>query len=308
MGFDLTFEDMEQFRIGIDLGGTKTEAILLDPDGVELYRERVPTPRDENVVYQDILQIVHKLVLNQVKEVPAGREYTVGIGVPGSIDPETHRIIKSNATSLNGTPFKQDLESLLGRTIGMDNDANCFTLAESRQGAAKGYRFVFGVIMGTGCGGGLCIDGHIRQGRNGVTGEWGHMSIDPLGIECFCGNRGCIETKISGTGLSKNFTAKYGLDLTAEQVLEGHSQGDMRCTDIYENFLDDFGRCIGGLISIIDPDAIVLGGGLSNIEDLYNIGVDRVRRYSFQPDIDTPILKNQLGDSAGVLGAAWIGT
>ncbi len=189
----------------------------------------------------------------------------------------------------------------------MENDANCFTLAESRAGAAAGYNMVLGIIMGTGCGGGICIDGVVHEGRQGIAGEWGHFSVDPAGRECFCGNRGCIETKISGTGVENTYFEKYGERLTMRQIAHGTRSGDKKCRDIFQRFLDDFGRCVGGLISILDPDAIVLGGGLSNMDELYTKGVEDIRRYTFHQDVQTPILKNRLGDSAGVYGAAWIG-
>ena len=189
----------------------------------------------------------------------------------------------------------------------MENDANCFTLAESLKGAAKEYGFVFGMILGSGCGGGICINGRIHQGRHLIAGEWGHYAIDPTGDRCWCGNSGCVETKISGTGTSNQFFNKFGEKLSFEEIVQCYRNGDSRCIDVFNQFLDDFGRAVGGLISLLDPDAIVIGGGLSNIDELYDLGVDRVRQYAFHEHVQTPILKNKLGDSAGVYGAAWIG-
>jgi fructokinase len=189
----------------------------------------------------------------------------------------------------------------------MENDANCFTLAEARQGAAQGFGLVFGIILGTGCGGGISIDGRIHTGRHRIGGEWGHFSVDPAGAPCYCGNRGCVETKISGGGMARSFFERTGRRLTPEQITEGYRQGDAPCTAAFEQFLDDFGRCLGGLISVLDPDAVVLGGGVSNIDELYTLGLEQVRRYAFHEHMETPILKHQLGDSAGVIGAAWIG-
>ena len=163
------------------------------------------------------------------------------------------------------------------------------------------------MILGTGCGGGLCIDGQIHRGRHLIAGEWGHFSIDPAGERCWCGNAGCIETKISGAGAARAFKRKYNEEIRFEEVVGRHRNGDPKAADIFNQFLENFGRSVGGLISLLDPDAIVIGGGLSNIEELYTDGVDRVRRYAFHEHVETPILKNQLGDSAGVYGAAWIG-
>lgn len=283
------------------------ETIVLGPADEELYRFREPTPRLKESEYEDFIRAVHRLLLDSFARVPGEKPFTVGIGFPGSTVPATGRVVKSSIRCLKDRPFRRDIETLLGRDVSMDNDANCFTLAESLGGAARNYRFVFGVILGTGCGGGICIDNRIHAGRNGVAGEWGHFVVDPHGLECFCGNRGCLETLIAGSGLMRSFYHRYGEHLTVEQILEGRVSGDHRCEDLFEQFLDDFGRCVGGLISTIDPDVIVLGGGLSNIDELYTTGVRRARKYAFQNQFDTPILKNQLGDSAGVLGAAWMG-
>lgn len=296
---------MTRFKIGIDLGGTKTETVLLDPAGSVLYRKRTATPSGEG--YGPVLAATHELILETASGVPRGKDYSIGIGIPGSIDSDTQLVRNANSTCLIGHPLQGDLEDLLGRKIGMMNDANCFTLAESRLGAARGYGLVFGVIMGTGCGGGIAVDGEVREGPHRIAGEWGHFSVDPQGAPCYCGNRGCVETKISGSGVEAAFFAASGKRLSMKEIVLGHREGDIACRKIFSQFLDDFGRCLGGLISILDPDAVVLGGGLSNIEELYGEGVEQVRRYAFHEKIDTPILKNVLGDSAGVFGAAWIG-
>lgn len=298
---------MKRFQIGIDLGGTKTEAILFDSKGIELRRERIPTPRKPRGEYKAILETVTHLIGRMAKLIPSNNSYTVGIGIPGTIDPVTHCVQNANTTCLIGRPFKKDIEKRLGRIVGMENDANCFTLAESRSGAAVNHSFVMGIIMGTGCGGGICIDNRIHRGRHMIAGEWGHISIDPNGSPCFCGNRGCIETKISGTGVEKAFLKKYREPLKMNEIVLAYRKQEPRAIDIFEQFLDDFGRCMGGLISVLDPDAVVLGGGLSNIDELYTLGKKRTRRYAFHKKIKTPILKNRLGDSAGVFGAAWIG-
>jgi fructokinase len=296
-------------RLGIDLGGTKIEAVLLDPGGSILHRERVPTPRhsDPRREYAGILNAIVDLIEGAEKHSPPSSAHTIGIGIPGAIDAGTGRVQNANTTSLTGKPLQQDLETRLGRPVGMENDANCFTVAESLQGAGRGYNLVFGIIMGTGCGGGLCIDGKLHRGRHLIAGEWGHFPVDPRGARCYCGNLGCVETKISGGGVEKNYLGRFGRRLTMDQITTGYRDGDPDCGAVFDEFLEDFGRCLGGLISLLDPDAVVLGGGLSNIRELYTLGMERVRRYAFHNCIETPILKNRLGDSAGVFGAAWIG-
>ncbi len=293
------------YRLGIDLGGTKIEALLLAPDEAVLLRSRIPSPAAEG--YAPLLASLHRFITETASLVPAGCPYSVGVGIPGSLDPVTGLVRNANSTCLIGRPLQNDLERLLGRRVGIRNDADCFVLAEYRQGAGQGYGLVFGVIMGTGCGGGLCIDGVVREGAHRIAGEWGHFPVDPLGAPCYCGNRGCVETKISGSGVEKAFVARYGRKLTMMEIVAGARDGARECRESFDRFLDDFGRCLGGLISILDPDAVILGGGLSAIDELYTIGVQRVRQYAFHDDLRTPILKNRLGDSAGVFGAAWSG-
>ncbi len=295
------------YQIGVDLGGTKTEVILLSPEHIELYRKRTATPRGTDREYETIRHVVWHLIRDAADKIPESGTYTIGIGIPGALDHDTGLVMNANTTSLIGKPFRADMENLLGRSVKMENDANCFTLAESRLGAGKNYRTVFGIIMGTGCGGGLCIDGQIHNGRHGIAGEWGHFSVDPQGNRCYCGNRGCVETKISGSGVEFAFSEKFDTHLGMKDIVEGFRKGEYRCGEIFRQFLDDFGRCIGGLISVLDPDAVIIGGGLSNIEELYTAGAEKVKRYAFHPNIRTPILRNELGDSAGVYGAAWIG-
>ena len=292
-------------RIGIDLGGSKTEAILIAPDERIVLRKRIPTPRNRG--YTAIVDAVCSMIDDAARHVPNGQPCTLGLGIPGSINPATGLVHNANTTCLIGKPLQQDLERALGRAIGIENDANCFALAECRQGAGRGYGLVFGIIMGTGCGGGICCNGTIVRGHNAIAGEWGHISVDPNGAECYCGNRGCIETKISGGGVEKIFLERYGSALTMREITQGYQHNDPACVQVFNDFLDDFGRALGGLISILDPNAIVLGGGLSLIDELYTLGVEKTHRYAFHHNINTPILRNLLGDSAGVFGAAWIG-
>ncbi|MBJ6726583.1 ROK family protein [Geomesophilobacter sediminis] len=293
------------YRIGIDLGGTKTEALLLGPDDAVLHRERRATPLADG--YQAILNQVAAMVNETAGLVSHAGSYTVGVGIPGSIDALSGLVRNANSVCLIGQPLQFDLERLLAHPVGVRNDADCFTLAECRMGAGSGEGLVFGVIMGTGCGGGVAIDGVVREGPHRICGEWGHFSVDPQGAECYCGNRGCVETKISGSGVERAFAARYGEPLTMDRIVELARQGEPRCRAAFDTFLDDFGRCLGGVISILDPDLVVLGGGLSNIEELYTEGFQRVRHYAFHDDPRTPVVKNRLGDSAGVFGAAWIG-
>ena len=296
---------MKPYKIGIDLGGTKTEVIILDPGDNEFYRKRVPTKDKDD--YQKILLFVHNIILETIDKIPQKANCTIGVGIPGSINTETQLVQNANTTCLIGNPFQKDLEKLLTRKVGMENDANCFTLAESLSGAVKGYHFVFGIIIGTGCGGGICINGKVIKGVHGIAGEWGHFSVDPMGDKCYCGNLGCVETKISGSGVEHAFFKKYNIRMKMHEIVQGARNNDKKCYEAFGLFLDDFGRCVGGLISILDPDAIVIGGGLSNIDELYTKGIEHVRNYAFHRKIQTPIIKNQLGDSAGVFGAAWIG-
>jgi fructokinase len=295
------------YQIGIDLGGTKIEAVLLDPQGKELLRERVPTPVGTADDHLAIVDRVSRQVTVAAEKIPRGAAYTIGVCIPGIKDTRTGLVQNANTTSLIGHPFKAELEERLGHPVGMENDANCFTLAEALQGAGQGFQMVFGIIMGTGCGGGLCMAGRLHDGLHGIAGEWGHFSIDPRGAKCFCGNRGCIETKISGTGVARNHEEHWGKRLQMEEIVAGYRRGDGQCKATFEAFLEDFGRSVGGLISLLDPDAIVIGGGLSHIDELYTLGRERVRAYAFHPKAQTPILKNQLGDSAGIYGAAWAG-
>lgn len=296
---------MRNHSIGIDLGGTKTEVIVLDPTGNETFRERSPTPRDKG--YDGIVDNVVAMIELGKSRLPGSVNFHLGIGIPGVVDSQTDRVIKANTTALKGKPLKADLEKKLNHKIAIENDANCFAIAEAKAGAGVGYDIVFGVIMGTGCGGGIVLNGNVHHGMHGIAGEWGHMSIDPEGLQCFCGNIGCIETKISGSGVERNYEKRTGEKRSMNDIVLSARQGEDSSKEIMNEFLEDFGRSLGGLISILDPDAIILGGGLSNIDELYTEGIERIKKHAFYRDIRTPILKNRLGDSAGVIGAAWIG-
>ena len=290
-------------RIGIDLGGTKIEGVVLTPDGQERFRKRIDTEREGG--YEHILRRIQKLY--QDLRAHASADPTLGIGTPGALSLRTGLLKNSNTTCLNGQPIRRDLERLLGRSVPIHNDANCFTLAEGLMGAGTGRRVVFGVIMGTGCGGGWMVDGKLALGLQHIAGEWGHMSIDPAGPECYCGSRGCVETFISGGGVEKLYRSETGVSRTMAQIVEAAAAGEAAARKRMDDFYDRFGRAAANLIAVLDPDIVVLGGGLSGIAGLYDKGVDAVRKYVFSDSLETPIVPNELGDSAGVLGAALVG-
>lgn len=291
-------------RIGIDLGGTKIEGITMDATGRIVRRIRTPTPRTGS--YREILNAIGNLV----NDLETGCEdrCSVGIGTPGALSARTGRLKNSNTVSLNGKPVKQDLETLLDREIRMENDANCFTLSEAIDGAAKGYRVVFGVIMGTGVGGGIVFDSKLHPGPQHIAGEWGHNTLIPDGRPCYCGRRGCVETCLSGAGLVAQWAEDSGSAgvVSAEEIVKLAMAGDSHCRAVLDGYLDHFARAIAMVINILDPDAIVLGGGMSNVQALYEDGRQRIGNYVFNDELATPILQNRHGDSSGVRGAAWL--
>ncbi|MCE9599353.1 MAG: ROK family protein [Spirochaetia bacterium] len=292
-------------RIGVDLGGTKTESILLSPEGAELFRTRIPTRKTEG--YAKILSDTSELIRKTAAHAGASlNDCTIGIGIPGIVGPDG-LIMNANTTCLIGNPFQADLGRALNHPVAMENDANCFTMAECKLGAARGFDFVFGVILGTGCGGGIAINGKVRRGMHGIAGEWGHVSVDPAGDLCYSGIVGCVESRISGSGVENRFEKQTGAGLKFAEIIRRADSGDSVCKEHFEFFLEEFGRCMALVVNTMDPDAIVIGGGLSKIDALYSEGVARIKKYAFTKDLRTPVLKNQLGDSAGVFGAAWIG-
>jgi len=274
--------------------------VLLDSQDQILLRNRKSTPAAEG--YDAILDVVIELI--EEARSYSSEKSSVGIGIPGIIDAQTNLVLNANTTIMIGHPLQTDLENRLKQPVRIENDANCFALAEATMGAGKEFRTIFGVIMGTGCGGGIVIDGKLHSGRHGIAGEWGHFSIDPSGPRCWCGNPGCIETLISGGGLQKRYAAEFGETKDVPAIVQAARSGSGREVAFFERFLDDFGRALGGLISILDPDAVILGGGLSNLDELYSMGREKVLKYSFHKRATTPILKHSLGDSAGVFGAA----
>lgn len=294
-------------RLGIDLGGTKIEIIALDESGKELLRRRVPTP---NGNYNATLQVIATLVHDTEAEL--GQRGTLGIGTPGAISRATGRLKNSNSVILNDQPILQDLEALLQRPVKISNDANCFALSEATDGAATGASVVFGVILGTGVGAGIVVNGHILTGPNGIAGEWGHNPLpwpeahELPGPQCYCGKHGCIETFLSGTGMTKLHRIETGILLSAEEIVARAEQGDAACERSLQTYENRLARSLAHVINILDPDVIVLGGGMSNIERLYTNVPEIWGRWVFSDRVDTKLVKHRFGDSSGVRGAAWL--
>ncbi|MBS3922447.1 MAG: ROK family protein [Nitrosarchaeum sp.] len=282
------------YKLGIDLGGSKTEAILLDESLNIIQRKRVPTPRND---YSQILDTITSLSSELLTNV---EHYSIGICSPGAISKKTGLIKNSNTQCLIGKSLKEDLEKNLGQKISMENDANCFAMAESTLGVAKGFDVVFGIIIGTGVGGGIVINGKIHQGRTNIAGEWGHHTLHQNGNNCYCGKKGCVETYISGPALEKRWKELTEKSQNMTEILQNIDNSKQW----KDEFLENFGFGLANVIDILDPDVIVLGGGLSNIDFLYTEGRDSVYQKVFSDLVDTPILQNKLGDSAGVFGAA----
>ncbi len=286
------------WKIGIDLGGTKIEGLYLNHNNEEISRKRIPTEQD--LGYKSILSKINGLI----NDLYADREdVTIGICTPGSISQETGLLKNSNTQCLNGIPFKADLETVVGCEIRMENDANCFALAEALLGAGKSHKVVFGVIMGTGVGGGIIINGKVWHGRNHIAGEWGHNILRSGGPVCYCGKRGCVETFLSGPAMEKQWTELTSEHLSLDQIgvnrLDHPSFNEWK-TNVINNFAD----ALSQVINVLDPDVLVIGGGVSNISWLYTSAAEEVRKRVFSDCCDTPIVQNQLGDSAGVFGAA----
>ncbi len=273
----------------------------MDASGQILLRARRPTPQANG--YHAILTNIRDLVLDLERH--SGASCHVGLGTPGAISAKTGLLKNSNTVCLNGQPVKQDLERMLAREIRIANDANCFALSEAIDGAAQGESVVFGVILGTGVGGGIVVNGQLLEGTQRIAGEWGHNVLEPDGPTCYCGKRGCVETFLSGPGLARDFAAQGGAAaLDARAIAVAAEQGDVLAEAAMQRYLDRFGRALSVVINILDPDAIVLGGGMSNIARLYAEGREHVARYIFNDDLRTRILPNRHGDSSGVRGAA----
>jgi fructokinase len=294
-------------RIGVDLGGTKIEALALDSNGTTLLRHRVPTPAGD---YSAIVNAVADLVALTEKDL--GRMGTVGVACPGAISTKTGLLKNSNTPALNGKPLDRDLATKLGRPIRLENDANCFAFSEAIDGSAAGARVVFGVILGTGVGGGIVVDRQLLRGHNKIAGEWGHNPLpwprhdESPGVPCYCGKSGCIETFLSGTGISRDYRMRTGKSLMAEEIVQAAETGNIAAQECLDVFQDRLARSLAAVIDILDPDVIVLGGGLSNIMQLYAALPALVGVHVFSDAVDTPIVRAAHGDSSGVRGAAWL--
>ena len=295
-------------RIGVDVGGTKIEAIALDARGVELQRIRKATPKGD---YPGTIACIAGLVRDL--ETATKETGTVGVGIPGTVVGTTGLVKNANSTWLNGQPLQRDLSLALSREVRCANDANCFAISEATDGAAKGYEVVFGIIFGTGCGGGISIGRRIHSGPNGLGGEWGHTPLpwttagEVPGPLCYCGRHGCLETWISGTGFEWDFARVTSRNLRGAEIVAAAEAGDEEAKEALDRLIDRMARGISTLVNVLDPDAIVLGGGLSNLQRLYQGELaDRLRDYGFGGGVQTPILRNLHGDSSGVRGAAWL--
>jgi len=294
-------------KIGIDLGGTKTEAILIDNEGIELFRKRIVTQKN----YEGTIEGIQLLVKDFEKKF--GEVESVGIGMPGAVSLDSSLVKNANSIWLNGKPLKKDLEKSLKRKIALENDANCFTLSEAVDGAGKDYKVVFGVIIGTGVGGGIVIDKKVISGINKISGEWGHISLPHRtdfekkhAKQCYCGHSGCIETYVSGPGFEHIFNSINRENLSSHQIIEGYINNDKRCAEALKNYVNYLARGLTLVINILDPDIIVLGGGMSNIDFIYENIDTELKKYVFSDSVKTKIVKHFHGDSSGVRGAAWL--
>ncbi len=294
-------------RIGIDLGGTKIEGIVLDESGKTLARRRLPSPQGN---YRATLDTIADLVLGLEQE--TGARGSVGIGIPGALSPATGRIKNANSTWIIGEALDRDLEQRLGRPIRLENDANCFALSEAVDGAGAGAGSLFGVILGTGVGGGLVVDGRLIGGRNAVAGEWGHNPLpwpdeaERQGPRCYCGKQGCIEVFLSGPGLARDHEAVSGQAWPAEQIVARAARGDAACGATLARYENRLSRALASVINLVDPEVIVLGGGLSGIARLYEALARLLPSYVFGSEVETAILPPRHGDSSCVRGAAWL--
>ena len=298
-----------QTMMGIDLGGTKIEIALVDAMHGVVYKDRVPTPQHSyNAILDAISALVDKTVSQQKIERPA----SIGIGIPGCLDPATQLVRGSNTVVMNGKPLQVDLQQRLGLQIHLQNDANCLAVSEAVDGAAKGCSVVFAVIIGTGCGGGIAIDGKAWTGKNAIAGEWGHNplpwpSADEIQVApCWCGQVGCQETWISGTAFALDHARHTGERIKAEQIIAKMRAGDLAAQESFGRYVNRLARALASVMNVLDPDAIVLGGGMSNVDEIYQALPSEIIRYTFTKPIATPVLKAMHGDSSGVRGAAWL--
>jgi len=298
---------MDQPLWGIDLGGTKIEGVILQPEQISkpVVRTRVDTESFKG--YDHIINQISKLV-ETMKEESGLQPNTIGFGTPGGLDPILLTMKNCNSTALNGMPLKKDLEKKLNVSVELANDANCFALAETRWGIVKekcpDAQIVFGIIVGTGVGAGIVINGHVWSGKHGIAGEWGHNFLDESGGACYCGKMGCVETLISGPGTERYYEKITGEKIKLKDISKRYYEGDTAAKQTIERLCEFFGKAVSVIVDILDPDVIVIGGGVGNIDALYTDGVTALKKYIFNNRVDVPILKPILGDSAGVFGAA----
>lgn len=288
---------------GIDLGGTKTEGVVLGPNDQSIARLRIATEAEKG--YDHVLSRLAHVVERLERETGLARPPVIGVGTPGTLDPATQRMKNCNTRCLNGRELHADLERTLNARVRMANDANCFALAESRLGAGRGAVVVFGVILGTGVGGGLVVRNELLSGLHGIAGEWGHITLDDSGPPCYCGRRGCVETFLSGPAVEAAHERRTGQRLQVTDIAAS-AGADPDCAATIGDLCANFGRAIAQVINLLDPDRVVLGGGLSRVPQLYSWGRDAILPHLFNPTLATPIVPAELGDSAGVFGAAML--
>ncbi|MCF7363407.1 ROK family protein [Vibrio diazotrophicus] len=295
-------------RIGFDIGGTKIEVCVLDHKGTTIFTKRVPTPSN----YERFLEAIVDLI--SIAENNTATSTAIGIGLPGAISPATGLIKNSNCTFLNGTDLKKDLQNKLGRPLHLANDANCFTLSEAVDGVGKNHNVVFGAILGTGCGGGIVVNQKLLVGPNAVSGEWGHNPLphyterqDGPARVCYCGKRNCIEQYISGTGLQLSYKSLSGENISAEEIIARYEEEESNAVTCYNTLIDQMARSFAAIVNVLDPDVIVLGGGLSNVMSLYRHLPEATSKYVFSDSANIRFEQAKFGDSSGIRGAAWLG-
>ena len=294
-------------KIGIDLGGTKTEGILIDNSGKELSRNRIKTEKNYDGTIQGIISIVKQF------ENDFGNSESVGIGMPGAVSSDSALVKNANSIWLNGKPFKKDLEKELSRNVNLENDANCFALSEAVDGAGKGHSVVFGVIIGTGTGGGIVVNHKVINGKNNIAGEWGHVSLPNRSEDekkyvnkCYCEKNGCMETYVSGPGFASGFNLRHNTNHDSHTIIEEFNNNEQRAIAALDTYVDHLARGLSLVCNILDPDIIVLGGGMSNISYIYENINNTLKKNIFSNTFDTKVVKNIHGDSGGVRGAAWL--
>ena len=293
-------------KIGIDLGGTKTEGILIDNIGKELIRKRITTQKNYEGTIDGIKSIVNDF------EYKFGKVESIGIGMPGAVSADSSLVKNANSIWLNGQPLKKNLEKELGRNVNLENDANCFALSEAVDGAGKGKAVVFGVIIGTGVGGGIVVNKKVLQGRNNIGGEWGHIALpnrteDEIRYnkKCYCSHQGCMETYVSGPGFASCYNLRHNTNLDSYEIIKTYPD-NKKSKEALDSYIDHLARGLSIVVNILDPDIIVLGGGMSNVDYIYEFINDQLKKYVFTDTCHTKVVKNIHGDSGGVRGAAWL--